>query len=455
MVNIRAEFKRLWNQSPVLTFTSLLMLATFVASVAGIFLDPRIITGMPAWLKPAKFGISTTIYAATMAWLYRYITVSRRSMRVVAWIISVVFIVEIAIIDLQAARGVTSHFNNTSILNRVLFSIMGVSIVILLLSSVAIVVALFKQKFDNPAWGWALRLGMLTTVLGSALGGMMVAPTHDQMQAMREKQPVEAVGGHTVGGPDGGPGLPGVGWSTEHGDLRIPHFLGMHGVQLIPLFAWLFARRRVATVFIAHGQLHDLVAILVWQALKGESIVAPDGATLAVLAAWAGDHRRRAIGIVAPAGRAGGCSRVLKNMTPDKLFSICNPVALIGWLILVFAGRMKWAAALVTGAIIPLLFGILYASLIAMHWSESTGSFSTLEGVAALFQNHWLLLAGWIHYLAFDLFVGSWEVRDSAKNGISHWIVIPCLALTFMFGPIGLLAYFLVRLAKVRSLEIA
>ena len=142
-------------------------------------------------------------------------------------------------------------------------------------------------------------------------------------------------------------------------------------------------------------------------------------------------------------------------MTPDKLFSICNPVALIGWLILVFAGRMKWAAALVTGAILPLLFGILYAGLIAAHWGESTGSFSTLAGVAALFGNHWLLLAGWIHYLAFDLFIGSWEVRDSANNGIAHWMVIPCLLVTFMFGPIGLLLYFLVRVLKVRSLRIA
>jgi len=142
-------------------------------------------------------------------------------------------------------------------------------------------------------------------------------------------------------------------------------------------------------------------------------------------------------------------------MTPDKLFSICNPVALIGWLILVFAGRMKWAASLVTGAIIPLLFGILYATLIVAHWGESAGGFSTLEGVAALFSNHWLLLAGWIHYLAFDLFIGSWQVRDSAKNGISHWLVIPCLALTFLFGPIGLLLYFLVRLARVRSLQLS
>ncbi len=286
MVNMRIELKRLWDQSPVLMVTAVLMLATFLGSLAGIFLDPRLITGMPALLKPAKFGISTTIYCVTLAWLYRYIQVWRPRLRVVAWIVAVVFIVEIAIIDMQAARGVASHFNNTDALNRSLFAIMGVLIGIQWLSSMVVLGALFKQKFENPAWGWALRLGMLVTVIGSGMGGMMVGPTHDQLQAMRAKEHVSQIGAHTVGAPDGGPGLPGVGWSTEHGDLRIPHFLGMHGVQLIPLFVWLFARRRVSTVFIASASYLALVAILLWQALKGESIVAPDGTTLAVLAVW-------------------------------------------------------------------------------------------------------------------------------------------------------------------------
>jgi hypothetical protein len=139
-------------------------------------------------------------------------------------------------------------------------------------------------------------------------------------------------------------------------------------------------------------------------------------------------------------------------MTPDQLFSIANPVAAAGWLILVFAGRRRWAAPLVTSVVIPGLIAVLYLALIVAHWGESKGSFSTLDGVAMLFQNKWLLLAGWIHYLAFDLFIGSWQVRDAAKQGISHWLVIPCLALTFMFGPIGLLLYFLLRGVKVSSL---
>ncbi len=286
MVNIKAELKQMWAESPVLTATSLVMLGTFFASIAGIFLDPRIITGMPAWLKPAKFGISTAIYGLSIAWLYRYIHVWRGRLRAAAWIMSIVVIVEIAIIDGQAARGVSSHFNNTSTLDRILFSVMGVSILVLWVASVVILTALFKQKFENPAWGWALRLGMLITVVGSAMGGLMVTPNHDQLQALKAHQAAPVLGGHTVGGPDGGTGLPGVGWSTEHGDLRIPHFLGLHGLQVIPLFAWLFARRRVSTVFIGAASYIGLVAILAWQAFRGESIVAPDGLTLSVLAVW-------------------------------------------------------------------------------------------------------------------------------------------------------------------------
>lgn len=141
-------------------------------------------------------------------------------------------------------------------------------------------------------------------------------------------------------------------------------------------------------------------------------------------------------------------------MTPERLFSVCNSLALIGWLILMLAGRMRWAARMVTGVVIPLVIAILYAYLIAAHWGETQGGFGSLDGVAALFSNRWLLLAGWIHYLAFDLFIGSWEVRDAQALGISHLIVIPCLVLTFMFGPVGLLLYFVIRTSRTRSLEI-
>ena len=89
----------------------------------------------------------------------------------------------------------------------------------------------------------------------------------------------------------------------------------------------------------------------------------------------------------------------------------------------------------------PALFAAIYVAIIVTQWKGSSGGFSSLSAVAALFSQPWLLLAGWVHYLAFDLFVGSWEVRDARERGIPHLAVVPCLLLTFMFGPAGWLAY--------------
>jgi len=142
-------------------------------------------------------------------------------------------------------------------------------------------------------------------------------------------------------------------------------------------------------------------------------------------------------------------------MTADQVFSVANDTALLGWLLLVVLGPRRWVAPLVTGALLPLLFALLYAGLFAAHWGETPGGgFGSLAQVSTLFSNKWLLLAGWVHYLAFDLFIGSWEVRDAQANRISHWLVIPCLILTFMLGPIGLLLYFILRFARQRSLRL-
>jgi len=141
-------------------------------------------------------------------------------------------------------------------------------------------------------------------------------------------------------------------------------------------------------------------------------------------------------------------------MTAEAVFSIANTVALAGWLVLILGMRTRWAATVVCGAILPLLFAALYVILLACHWGETNGSFSTLAGVAALFSNPWLLLAGWVHYLAFDLFIGSWEVRDSRAYNIPAWAMAPCLLLTFFFGPAGLLAYFAIRTVRSRNVRI-
>jgi len=285
---LRTELKKLWDQSPPLTATAILMLVTFVASCVGIFADPRIITGMPAWLKPAKFAISIAIFSASIAWLFRYVQIWPRFKRISGWILTIVLITELVLIDVQAARGTTSHFNAATPADIALFGIMGAMIFVLWLVSAAIAVMLFKQPFADRTWGWSLRLGMLISVIGAATGGMMLGPTSEQLATIRAHEKVTAIGGHTVGAPDGGPGIPGVGWSTEHGDLRIPHFLGLHALQIIPFIGWRISRRRGSPrmVFVAAASYLAFAIILAWQALRGQSIVDPDSVTLLAFAAW-------------------------------------------------------------------------------------------------------------------------------------------------------------------------
>ena len=133
-------------------------------------------------------------------------------------------------------------------------------------------------------------------------------------------------------------------------------------------------------------------------------------------------------------------------MNAETVFSIANTLALIGWILLIFAPRWKWTRQTVVSGVLPLLLSVAYLILIVLFFGKAEGGFGSLAEVMKLFTNQWATLAGWIHYLAFDLFVGGWEVRDAQKRGISHWFVIPCLILTFLLGPIGFLLYCILRL---------
>ena len=141
-------------------------------------------------------------------------------------------------------------------------------------------------------------------------------------------------------------------------------------------------------------------------------------------------------------------------MSPEKIFSLCGMLATVGWLLLVFLPRWRWTARLVCPVIIPLVIALIYLWLVATTFGRTPGGFGSLAEVSQLFSNSRALLAGWIHYLAFDLFVGSWEVRDAQRVGLHHLLVVPCLVLTFLFGPIGLLLYFVLRASLRRRLAV-
>ena len=142
-------------------------------------------------------------------------------------------------------------------------------------------------------------------------------------------------------------------------------------------------------------------------------------------------------------------------MNPEKLFSICNGIALIGWILLVFAPRWRWTSRLVLAGVIPLLLATVYLAIIITTFGKADGGFGSLAEVMKLFTYPWVALGGWVHYLVFDLFVGTWEVRDAQTRGISHWLVVPCLLLTFLLGPIGFLLYHVIRQFAKKDLSVA
>lgn len=263
-----------------------------VAAVIGLLADPRELVGAPIWAKALKFGLSILIYAITWAWLIGQLQRFRR----IAWwagtVIALTLIVELAIIALQIVRGHRSHFNNTNPFDETLWSIMGTAIMVLWLATLVAAVVLWFTPGRDRARTLAIRSGSTLSLVGLGLGFLMTMPTAAQLANYDG-----IIGAHTVGSADGGPGLPILGWSTEHGDLRIPHFIGMHALQLIPIALILIElashrvatfrslRTRVGLVWTITAVDAAVIALVTWQALRGQSIVAPDAATLTAGAA--------------------------------------------------------------------------------------------------------------------------------------------------------------------------
>ena len=135
-------------------------------------------------------------------------------------------------------------------------------------------------------------------------------------------------------------------------------------------------------------------------------------------------------------------------MHPDNIFQISNMMAMAGWLALLASPLFPKTADRVAAIVIPVLLAIAYAGLVLAFWSGAEGGFDSLPNVMRLFTQPEIALSGWIHYLAFDLFVGAWEVRTARAERIPFLAVVPCLALTFLFGPAGFLAFTALRAAR-------
>ncbi|MGW1378671.1 hypothetical protein ACWD6P_31020 [Streptomyces sp. NPDC002446] len=270
------------------------MAALAVVAAVGLIVDDRVLAGSPIWFKPFKFAVSFVVYGLTLAWMLSRRPAPGRAGVWAAHTVVAAGLIEMAIITGQAIRGRRSHFNIETPLDQGLFVIMGLTIVVLWTGTLVIALLLFRARLGDRAATWAIRLGLLIALAGLLLGGLMLAPT-PQQQAAGELGTV--IGAHSVGVPDGGPAMPLTGWNTTGGDLRIPHFVGMHALQALPLFlygiealAGRFARLRdervqLRLVLVAAGFLTALLALVTWQALRGQALIHPDGATLGALGA--------------------------------------------------------------------------------------------------------------------------------------------------------------------------
>ncbi|MBL8056215.1 MAG: hypothetical protein JNK29_05925 [Anaerolineales bacterium] len=288
-----ALLRRLWATNWPLTLTALAGLALLAATAALALVDPRVIAGAPAWVKPMKFAISTAVYSLTLVWMLGYVQGRQRLVAAAGTVTALGFVIELVLIVLQVGRGVRSHFNFSTPLDGAIFSVMGATIVVVWLMNALAAGLVLRQKFADPAFAWSLRLGLLVTLYGAAVAFLMTSPTPVQLQALQAGTAPAFIGAHSVGVPDGGAGLPFLGWSTTGGDLRIAHFVGLHALQIVPLlgllinrnWAALDARRRTALVWTGGLGYLGLAILLTWQALRAQPLLAPDALTLGALAA--------------------------------------------------------------------------------------------------------------------------------------------------------------------------
>lgn len=288
---ITTLLRRSWQENKALTLIGLFSVALLLVALLGLLLDPRTILNEPAWRKPAKFAISFILYSFTLLWLLSFIQRKRWLVGIISWVTAVTAFAELAIISYQAFRGVRSHFNYSTPLDETLFSLMGGFITLLGVMTLLALILLVRQRFSNTAFGLALKWGLLIGFVGAMLGATMTAPTAEQRQQLGHSDAGRYLGAHAVGVPDGGEGLPLIGWSTEGGDLRIPHFIGLHGMQVLPLLGWFIVRQQRFSpqqqrwlVWTAAFGYSGLVGLTLWQAIRGQPLIYPDGLTLAAFA---------------------------------------------------------------------------------------------------------------------------------------------------------------------------
>ena len=261
----RRFFRALYRRNRLLTTVGWLHVAALIVTLLLMLIDYRQVMGINAWIKPAKFMFSLSVYLWTIAWLSAYIDRPRWRIRTISVLIAIVILVESACILLQAGRGTTSHYNVSTDFDAAVFQTMGAMITIDLLLGVLILLMFANPRRNlDSIYLWGIRLGLATFLVGGWIGSVMIGNN-----------------AHTFGAPDGGPGLPFLNWSTLAGDMRIAHGLGLHALQVFPLLGFVIGNARrpagrlsrwlLFTAFVA--SYYVLIYATFMQALAGRPLI--------------------------------------------------------------------------------------------------------------------------------------------------------------------------------------
>jgi hypothetical protein len=253
--------RRLIRDQKVLATAGAVSFAGLIVLMVISIFDSYEILGINRWIKPMKFCISIALYLWTLMFYLYFVPGRERAKKVIAWGASLLLLGEIVLITMQAARKTTSHFNIATPFDDAVFSGMGTMIVVNTL--LIIYLAVIYLRRENPALPisvlWGMRIGLVVFILASIEGGYM-----------------SVMLAHSVGVTDGGPGLPLVNWSTNAGDLRAAHFIGMHALQGVPIFAYAMEKLKIgaaAGLTLAFGGLYFAVFVFLFiQALAGRPL---------------------------------------------------------------------------------------------------------------------------------------------------------------------------------------
>lgn len=286
-----------WHR-PLLVCSGL-MAALVVACGVGLAVDDRLLLGEPVWYKPLKFATAFGLYTATLAWLLARLSKGRRLARWLGTVFAVTTVAEVGAITVQAARGTISHFNadQSDPITLALTPVLTFGVMVIVIAQLIIGVIVLIQRTGSPALNQAIRAG-----IGLAVAGMLI-PVYWMVTEINERTVTDANGhtvpmyqGHGIGDPDGN-GMPLTHWSVTGGDFRVPHFFALHGIQVLLVLAAVLAALAARKAWLRSEQVQarlvrcaaygytGLVAVVTWQAGRGQSFAHPDTSTLGALAA--------------------------------------------------------------------------------------------------------------------------------------------------------------------------